>query len=62
MMQQFIDVMKLFGKRESTTHSWVQDMGALFAVIAISRLSLLVDRSRFIFETILTLVVPMVPG
>ena len=35
VMQQFIDVMKLFGKRESTTHSWVQDMGALFAVIGV---------------------------
>ncbi|HHD15810.1 MAG TPA: NADH-quinone oxidoreductase subunit H, partial [Euryarchaeota archaeon] len=35
VVQQFIDVMKLFGKRESTTHSWVQDMGALFAVIGV---------------------------
>ncbi|MEA3559327.1 MAG: NADH-quinone oxidoreductase subunit H [Candidatus Thermoplasmatota archaeon] len=35
VLQQFIDVMKLFGKRESTTHSWVQDMGALFAVIGV---------------------------
>ncbi|MGA1866458.1 MAG: respiratory chain complex I subunit 1 family protein [Thermoplasmatota archaeon] len=35
IFQQFIDVMKLFGKRESTTHSWVQDMGALFAVIGV---------------------------
>ncbi|MFW3147213.1 MAG: respiratory chain complex I subunit 1 family protein [Thermoplasmatota archaeon] len=35
VLQQFIDVIKLFGKRESTTHSWVQDMGALFAVIGV---------------------------
>ncbi|MGA1849077.1 MAG: respiratory chain complex I subunit 1 family protein [Thermoplasmatota archaeon] len=35
LIQQYIDVMKLFGKRESTTHGWVQDMGALFAVIGV---------------------------
>lgn len=35
VLQQFIDVIKLFSKRESTTHSWVQDMGALFAVIGV---------------------------
>ena len=37
-------------------------LGALFAVIAISRLSLLVDRSRFVLETILALVAPLMPG
>jgi hypothetical protein len=37
-------------------------LGALFAVIAISRLSLLVDRSRFILETILALVASLMPG
>ena len=42
VMQQFIDVFKLFGKRTSTTHSWVQDMGALFAVIGVIACSLFI--------------------
>ncbi len=33
--QQFIDLMKLFSKKSNITHSWVFDLGALFAVVGI---------------------------
>ena len=31
--QQYIDVMKLFSKRENISHSWVFDIGPIFAIV-----------------------------
>ena len=31
--QQFIDVMKLFSKRENISHNWVFDIGPIFAIV-----------------------------
>ena len=33
--QQFIDVMKLFAKRENISHNWVFDIGPIFAVVGV---------------------------
>ncbi len=33
--QQFIDVMKLFSKRESITHNWIYDIGPIFAIVGV---------------------------
>ncbi len=45
--QQFVDVMKLFSKRENISHSWVFDIGPIFAVVGVLATMLFIPMGGF---------------